>query len=566
MRDAALFLFWHSLRNRLHGLVGRLRSPRYALALLLGIGYLGLVLFGQRHGSRGALPAPAAAIGGSVLLMFLVMKWWVFGADRTALAFSQAEIQFLFPAPVSRSALLQYKVLRAQPLLLVNVLVWTFLLHRGEGYPLGPLLYGISLWIFFNIVFLHRLGVALSRDTLAQHGSAGLRRSWPAALIVAGIGVVLWLTWRRLEAGGWPAQHGGVLVLLRTALATAPLSYLAMPFRLPLAPLEAASRAAWLGSALMALGLLGLHLLWVIRADRAFEEAAVEASVRRAERLDRWRRQGSSATLPPRRTRYWIRLAPSGNPIFAIVWKNVTRLVRTLSPGFLLTLLAVGVAGVGFGVVRGQGDPAVLRMLGMLAMTWVVVLALLGPQWVRIDLRGELEYLSMLRTWPLSGMAVMTGQVLSSVVVLTGLELVLGAIALVGLWADATPYLSPLQLAVLLIPVGMIVVALNVLALGIQNAGALLYPAWVRTEIRPGGIEQVGQHLLTAGVALLLLLLAALGPAMAASGLGYLLWPSLKEWALVPASLLAGFGLFLEGFLLLDWLGGRFERADPSAA
>ena len=566
MRGAALFLLWHSALNRIRGLRHRFRSPRYAFAMLLGMAYLGLVFLGQRRGTGGALPAPAVAMGGAIFLIVLVLKWWIFGADRNALAFSPAEIHFFFPAPVSRASLLVYKVVRAQPLLLVNVLVWTFLLHHGDSSPVGTPFYGLSLWLFFNILFLHRLGVALTRDSASDHGLPGLRRNLPAFVVVVGVAAAAWLSYERLPAGSWGQGVDGILGGLKATLETAPLRIVAWPFRIPVAPLEAPTITAWLHAMVSALALLTLHLAWVIRADRAFGEAALDASARHAERLERWRRQGASATLPPRRTRFWIRLAPTGHPIAAIVWKNATRLARTLSPAFLWMIALVGIGGVGLGWLRGQDDPDVLRLLGTVAFTWVIVLALLGPQWVRIDLRGELEYLSVLRTWPLSGLAIMWGQVLSSAIVLTTLQLLLGAFALQGLWSDATGLLSAEQIAALLLPAALIFAALNIVSLSIQNAAALLYPAWVRSEIRPGGFEQVGQHLLTAGISLLLLLLAALGPTLAAGAATYLLWARIGAWALLPGLLLAGLALTLEAFLILDWLGDRFERADPSTA
>lgn len=566
MRDAALFLFICLLRNRLRGITSRLRSPRYAFAILLGLGYLALVVFGQRHSGPAIFPAPAVAVGGSLVLLFMVLKWWIFGADRSALAFTPAEIHFFFPAPVSRAALLQYKVLRAQPLILVNVLVWTFLLRRGAFHPLGTVFYAISLWIVFDTLFLHRLGVALTRDSTTAHGVAGLRKSWPALLLITTVAGSLWAGIHLLPAESWTAQPDGVPGAFNRLLATAPLRYVLWPFRLPLAPLEAGTPAEWARAAAGAAGLLALHLVWVVRADRAFEEAALEASARRAARLERWKRQGAGASMAPRRTRFWVRLSPSGHPVTAIIWKNVTRLVRTLSPAFIVMITVIAGVSMAVVMIESQEDPAILRGVGTMALTWVVVLSVLGPQWVRIDLRGELDHISLLRTWPVSGMVVMAGQVLSSALVLTALQLLLGGISLLGLWSDATTFLSPAQVAATLIPAGLVIIALNVVALGIQNAGALLYPAWVRTEIRPGGIEQVGQHLLTAGISFLLLALAALGPALAGAGTAYLLWSRLEAWALVPALVLAGAALALESFLILDWLGDRFERLDPSAA
>ena len=563
MREAAVFLIVCSTRNWTRGVFRQLRSPRYAIAVLLGIGYIALVRFGQTQGG-GAVPSGAVMLGGSLFLAILFAKWWLFGADRLALAFTPAEIQFLFPAPVSRAALLGLKLVRAQKLILVNVLVWTFLLRRSGGSHLGTLSYAVSMWVFFSTLFFHRLGVALVRDSMTTHGQAGLRRAWPAVLFLLLLGAAVWCTLQRLPPQSLLLHPGGVLGGLGLLVETAPLRWLLVPFRIPLLPLGAESVGDWLVRLLPTLLLLLGHLVWIVRADRAFEEAAIEASVRREEFLERWKRHGPAAGRTPIGARSWVRLRPSGHPSLAIVWKNLTRLVRSVSPAFIVALLvAIGVGA--FVSVTGPERPAWLTLIATLSLAWTAALAVLGPQWIRIDIRGELNLLPVLRTWPLSGMALMTGQVLSSAIVLTALQLLLGGTGLLALGLSGEFGLPGLQVAVLG-AVGLVVVGgVNLVALCIQNGAALLFPSWVRTEIHPGGIEQMGQHLLTAGISLVLLLVAAAGPALLGAGAVYLLRPSIEWWALVPGGLLTAAGLGLESFLLLDWLGGCFERLDPSA-
>jgi hypothetical protein len=564
VRGPAAYLVSRSARNWIRGLWRKLRSPRYAAAILIGAAYVALLLFGQRHAAGGALPARTVALGGSVFLALVVAKWWLFGADRLALAFTPAEIQFFFPAPVSRSALLAYKLLRAQRLILVNVLVWTFLLRRGIGADLGTIPYAVSMWVFFTTLFCHRLGVALTRDAITEHGRAGLRRAWPVMLAVLVVVGATWLSVQHLPPGGLAGSPEGPLDGIERLFGTPPLSWILWPFRIPLLTLSAHGVGDWLQRLLVSLLLLGVHVVWVIRADRAFEEAAVEASARREQLIERWKRHGPSAQQPVRGTRVWIRLGATGHPVAAIVWKNITRLVRTVSLSFVITMMVIIALAVILSVAEGH-DPAFLEMVGTLALGWAAMLGVLGPQWIRIDLRGEMEHLAMLRTWPLSGTSVMSGQVLSSAAVLTGLELLLSGCGLAALAFAGEVPLRPVQLAVLVV-VGLLVVAgLNLVSLCFQNGAALLYPNWVRTSIRPGGIEQVGQQLLTSGIALLLLAVAALGPGLVAAGTVYLLQPDLHIYAWLPAGLLAAAGLGLEAFLLLDWLGARFERADPTA-
>lgn len=565
MSDAVLYLLLHSTRNWIRGIGRRLRSPRYALAILIGVAYLWLFIVGQRHSAGASMPSGTVALGGSLILCALVAKWWLFGADRLALAFTPAEIQFLFPAPVTRTALLGYKLLRAQRMILANVLIWLFLLRRGGGPHLGPIPYAVTMWVFFSTLFFHRLGVALTRDTITEHGRAGFRRAWPILLGLGLVATATILTVHRLPREALAIDRVGTLDAINTLLATPPLGWLLWPFRIPLGPLDALGMGDWMARLLPALALLGLHVVWVVRADRGFQDAAIEASARREELLQRWRRQGTAAAAPVRRRRSWPRLKAEGHPVGAIVWKNVTRLVRTVSPAFLTTMLVIVVITMVLGLSERADRPQMLIAIGTVALGWAGALAILGPQWVRNDLRGDLDHLPLLRTWPISGAVLMTGEILSSALVLTLLEIVLGGLGLAALWFSEGVDLPAGQTAAFGVVALVLLGALNLMSLAIQNGAALLFPGWVRTEIRPGGVEQMGQQLLTAGVSILLLALAVLGPAVLGAAVGYLLEPLLGRWALVPAGIVAAAGLGLELFLLFDWLGTRFERTDPAA-
>jgi len=380
-----------------------------------------------------------------------------------------------------------------------------------------------------------------------------------AALLISLALLALVLTWSR--AG----SDGSGLGRLGAVLSTAPLSWVVAPLRLPFLSLGAATVSQWWFPFLGAVAVVALHLLWILWADRAFEEASLEASARRAEVLDRWRRHGATgAPILARRSR-WPRLGSRGHPVGAIIWKNVTRLIRTVSPRFLLIMLLATLAGLTYGIGVRREQPEVLTIVGTLAASWAMVLAVLGPQWVRNDLRGDLEHLPLLRTWPLSGAQLVGAQIAAAALVLTILETGLGLVALIAIQSTGPGEFSVLLALALFLPGLLVLSAINFLALGLQNAGAVLYPAWVRTEIRPGGIESVGQHLLTAGISLILLGLLVLGPALPAAAMGYLLWSRWGWWVLPPAALVAAAGLCLEAFLLLDWLGQRFERLDFAA-
>jgi hypothetical protein len=371
------------------------------------------------------------------------------------------------------------------------------------------------------------------------------------------------VTLERIPSSLLRTNPNGPLGAIETVLDTAPLAWLVWPLRIPLLPLAAETTREWVVALAAALALAALHVAWIVRADRRFEEAAVEASARRAELLERWRKRGTTATPSPGSARRWFPLAASGHPVGAIVWKNLTRLARTVSPALVLTLAVLLGAGMVFILLRGS-DPQLSRAIPVLAIGWAAVLAIFGPQWVRVDIRGDLDHIVSLKTWPLSGLVVMTGQVLSSAAVLTVLQAGLIGLGVAGAVADGSLSVSSRLLLGGTLPVLLLLGALNVVSLCIQNGAAVLYPDWVRTEIRPGGIEQMGQHLLTAGASFLLLLLASTGPAVAGATTSYLLWPVAGPWALLPGMLIGAAGLALEAFLLLDWVGRLFDRLDPS--
>src|SRR5688500_16512863 len=146
---AYAYLTRTSARNRVRRGLRQLRSPRYVVALLFAVAYFGFILLNPGQGSRGTFGSalvPEIATLGALALLALVTWWWAIGSDASALAFTPAELQFLFPAPVTRRQLVQFKLVRAQLVILLNILIWSVLLRRGQGDDL-LLLRPLSLWV-----------------------------------------------------------------------------------------------------------------------------------------------------------------------------------------------------------------------------------------------------------------------------------------------------------------------------------------------------------------------------------------------------------------------------------
>ena len=180
---ALWFLVSRSVRNRVLRQARRVRSPRYAVALLAGLAYI-VLLLGNPRDRPGFAGFPTAVVelmvAGGVLL---VVIWsWVYAHDRRALTFRTAEVTFLFPAPISRRTLIHYKLLRAQLLILLNTAIWTLLLDAGRvGLPIT--MRAVAVWCALSTLQLHRLGATLVRTSLGEHGWYGLRRSAVAASV-----------------------------------------------------------------------------------------------------------------------------------------------------------------------------------------------------------------------------------------------------------------------------------------------------------------------------------------------------------------------------------------------
>ena len=126
---ALAYLLARSTINRMRAWVRRITTPRYAAAFLVGAGYLYLML------GRSRFPTTPPPTGSEdfVLLVYepvivvLVILTWLFGAAEPAIFFTPADIQMLFPAPVSRRALVRYKLVQAQLPILFTVFVWRML-------------------------------------------------------------------------------------------------------------------------------------------------------------------------------------------------------------------------------------------------------------------------------------------------------------------------------------------------------------------------------------------------------------------------------------------------------
>lgn len=562
---ALAFLIVRTARNRIARQLSRLRSPRYAIAAVLGLGYLVLVFGTQSANSprpdSGNVTSAFGVLGG-IGLALTALVWWLHRAPASALAFQPAEVQLLFPAPLSRHHLMAYKVARSQLVLLLSCVIWT-LLARNWGASVGAPLRFASLWALFTVLSLHRIGAALVQVTpvrrarRAVHLLARVAAGAVAAALIYGLAPAL-LAFRSL--GLKEAMSGLVF-----AVAAPPASIALAPFRLLLAPLFAQSLEAWAGAFGMLMGIAMLHLVWVLGMNVEFEERAAIATATVAKQVEAFKRARAGAGVVPKPGRAKstrLPLATLGNPALAIVWKNTIALLRQGT--IRSTVIILGSLFVISQVVTMSADDSAGPAMALPFASFAFISLLMGPRAVRNDLRQDLQSLALLKSYPLGGTALVAAEMVSPTLVLAGMQCALLLAAYFNLSGSVRGQVAGTTTIVAAVVVPLLLLALNAMSVGIQNATALLFPGWVRLGSDSGGIEAIGQNLLVTLGAFLALMLSLILPVLAGALVAFFFSFS-TVLAVAAAGVVCSLLLALETAGLVVMLGNRFERIDPTA-
>lgn len=570
MSGALGYLTWISVRNRWRVQLRRLRQPRYALALVIGIAYIWTFLLRPQPHSRGAaevlLGADARALA-ELGVLLLVAGAWLFAGGKLALAFAPAEVDFLFPAPLTRRQLVSYKLLRAQLVVLFNTLLWVFILARG-GSELPVAARALTMWVFFTTLYLHRIGAGLARASWLEHGRAGVRQQRvTTAVFLAVLAAIVWsavLAAPQVAATRGPSTIGTIAAATRTT----PASIVLAPLRWLVAPAFAQTIADWLRALAPALVLLVLHAAWVLRADVAFEEAAAEASRERVRRIDALRARRAAPAAGKARLRGVFPLAPVGAPAVAIVWKNTLAFVRTVQLGRLASAFAFGTFAALIGAEGAGTSAGASHFIAIMALTTAGLLVVLGPRAVRNDLRTDVASLELVKTFPLRGDTIVAAEIAASAGVLVAIQVVLAGVAYAAWLADPFPLPIPRGASMYLAfaPIG--VLCLDLIALTSQNAAAVMLPSWVQAgSIVGGGVEVLGQSLLTT-LAMFLVVILAMVPPLLGGGVALVAAEAVgagRTLALAAAAAVVLLLVFAELWLVVRLLGRALERTEPSA-
>ncbi len=580
--QALTYLQLVSFANNLKVRLRRLKQPKYLVGALVGGAYVSLylgntLLWRFRTGGRagesgwfadaGGLITSLAAVG----VLFWMLTEWIFPAKRAALQFTETELAFLLPAPMTRRMLIQFKLLKSQiPLLFTSGL---FTLIGGAGGS-GWLHRWIGWWFVLFTLNLHGIGASFVLTRLWDRGlTPWPRRALVLSILGAVAGILGYWAWRGVP--GAPGAEGDLEQWREwglRALTTGPVHVVLTPFRWILGPWAAAGTADFLRALPGAALVLGLHYVWVLASEVSFEEASLVAARKRAELVAVARSGRNPLTTQARRPlRPLFRLAPTGFPAVALVWKNLIATGSSLNKRLVIGIV-VWIALMGWGLA---GDFSAKEGWNP---TWFVAgftgIALgaslfVGPQVLRGDFRQDYESMDVLKALPLPGWQVVLGQLVGPAFLLTAVQW-----AMIGILVSTTeghrfggdpvPFLARLVLG---LSVGLLLPGFNLMSLVIPNALVLLFPAWVQTgKEGPMGIEVMGQRLVVALGSFFVLVVGLFPAALLVAAVVYLFrvlsLPAEPSWILGG---LGGLLVFLSEFAVAVWLlGGVFERFDLS--
>jgi ABC-2 type transport system permease protein len=571
---ALLYVRLATVKGWLASRLRRLKQPKYLVGAAVGVAYIYTFFIRNFAASGAGRPGPgnvpsealslAPGIAAAALLLVIALNWIV-PRGRAGLTFSEAEIAFLFPAPIRRRTLIHYRLLCTLGGLALTALFMMLVSGRWAAAGDSAWLRVVAWWVLISTISLHFTATSFVVTRLLDRGVSSLARG-AAGLVVLALAIGVPLVWTLVALPAPTEQDlagfAAVARYIETALNSGPLPWLLAVPKLAIAPLfadDARAFALALGPAAL---VLAAHYAWVLFAAVSFEEASIARAEKRATRLAAFR-SGNFRRTAAKKLRDPFRLSSTGPPEIAFLWKNLLAMGRLCTPRSALAAAAI-VAAVCFwlAVADLRGGQVVVAVVS--TMLFGIVL-LLGPQLARHDLRSDLKNADILKTYPLDGAQIVFGELLAPIAALSAIAW----LALLAVTLSAGPAETPVFLKL----AGALAVAIGVpffcaLQLVIQNAIALIFPAWVQSVSNSGehGLDVMGQRLLFMAGQILVLALGLLPVALGA-GVTFLAvnWVAGPVIAGVLAALVVLTVLSVEIWAGVRWLGQRFARFDLSS-
>ncbi len=570
MTGTFLTVAFLTLKNRTLQRVKRLREPRYLIGGIAGAAYFWFLIFRRAAGAHNGRIlllktmsiSPIVADFASIVVLVMMIMAWALPADSGGLEFTDAEIGFLFPAPLRRRDILLYKILRAQPQALFSALIMTVLGWWRKGLFVG-------VWVTISGLSIYFLLVSLGRARLRLMGLGFIARLVGVAAVLAGL---VWLGKYEMHdlslAGvktgqdffkliGDPAQSAFHKPLVRAVLF------------IPHLFASAAIPSSLMSLAVSSLGVIALSVGFfyiAVAINVSFEEASIDASQKRAARKNRQHSQRAGSFVMFRRAPAPFRLQETGPIEVAVIWKNLIALMRN-SIAWVVVFAAI--LAFMIGIALWAHEPVTFNAIGTSLLFMSCIFPLMAPTVFANDLRLDMPRLEVLKSYPIAGDRLIAAEIAAPLAVISILEMLFATsgsvlIGMSGATSKVAQFVATPQFIVAVLLLTLPVCAVQLL---IRNAVPVLFPAWaMRSKDEPRGFVAMGQRLVTlAGN--LIVLVAALIPA----AIVFLpsLWIAFKFFsgnpAFVAVATMPAVGVIVaEVWFGVRALGAQFETIDIS--
>ena len=521
--------FYGKLRHSLRGA----RTVRGLVFLVLGtlvlISWLGPSLYRALRMPH-ADPQMVRIIAPFAILGFCLSNMFAsFGEN--AIAFTGAEVDFLFPGPFTRRSLLGYKIVKTALGTAFTTLIFSILLLR---YSASWIACCVGVWLTVQFMQLFAMATLMLSQTIGERAYSGTRR---AVLIAAGILLIIAIA-PTLAAH----LHDKPIEIMTQVHATVAGRILLAPFNvfartITTTPSDLPKWAA------MSLLIDLLMLAVVIGLDANYLETAATISQRRYERRQRARSGGIARLTAASGPRIRVRQLPWLGGAGPIAWRQIIGAARSSRALFVILLIIGAVAGSFVMQQHGGSASSLAPLLGTVAWINVVFVSML-----KFDFRDELDRLDLLRSLPIRPTAVVAAELFTPVLVLSTMQAIL-LIGVIVSFKESWPFV---------LPAAAFALPFNVLCVGIENLLFLMFPLRAAGLIA-GDMQLFGRQMVVF-LFKFLLLLAALGFSAAIGTIGYILgnrsWPAFGTVAWVA--------LWLVALGTIPPLARAYSRFDPS--
>ncbi len=468
---------WLLMRLRIFGWFRKMgQALKSVKGILVGsIGFLIVISWLFSIALQGRTPNAGTLdnirrIGPLALLGIFLMNL-IFSTGEKALAFTPAEVNFLFSGPFNRRELLLFKIVNNfLAAFLTSIFMALMLRPYTSGYLCGWV--GMLLALIFLQLFTISLGLIAN---IIGATAFDRRRKIVIGFLFAVVGISVFVFGKDLLQQPGPE-------LLDKILDMPVVSVLLSPFRWLVLVATAEQLwpdfLLWTGLSLVSnLVMLGI----VFSLDAHYLEAAADAGEKIYQRLQKVRRGGMTAAGP--RSEKKGRLSIPGFPrlggLGPLAWRQLISATRNL--GWLVILgLYSGFVIVPMSFQEFTEMDSQLRILVVPAIL-IVLLSMFFPPMMTFDFRGDVDHMEVLKSLPIPTWRLVVGQILTPVVLLSLLEvaLVSGGSLILGefqpIWIILLPFLF----------------VINFCIFSIENIFFLLFP--YRLASNPGDFQLIGR-------------------------------------------------------------------------